>query len=85
MQGRDIRRRPASRPRGLKQQLAGQRFVVVGVVDQKVDQLALRKRQEMRPGVIEGRCGFVMLPQPSESDRDTVLAEGRLASLGLSI
>jgi hypothetical protein len=80
-QGRDIRRRPARRLRGLKQQLAGQRFVIVGVVDQKLDQLALGKRLKMGPCIVErGRRGVATLPEPGEAHRDAVLAEGALTA-----
>ena len=78
-QGRDVR--PATRRRrGSQQQLASQRFVVVGVVDQNVDQLALGKRLEMGTRVIERRRGIVVLALPSKGDRDAVLAEGALTS-----
>jgi hypothetical protein len=50
----------------------------MGMVDQKLDQLALRKRLEMGAGVIERRRRVAMLAKPGESDRDAVLAEGAL-------
>ncbi len=74
--GRDIRRRPTLRSRGLKQQSAGQRFVVVGVVDQKLDQLALGKRLKMGTGVVERRRGVAALTKPGDGHCDAVLAEG---------
>jgi len=49
------------------------------VVDQKLDQLALRKCLEMGTGVIERRRWIVTIARPSEDDRDAVLAEGALA------
>lgn len=52
----------------------------MGVIDQKLDQLALEKRLEVGTGVIERRHGIAVLALPSKDDRDVVPAEGALAS-----
>ena len=50
----------------------------MGVVDQKLYQLALGKRLKMGTGVIERRRGVARLTKPGKGHRDAVLAEGAL-------
>jgi hypothetical protein len=50
----------------------------MGVVDQKLDELALGKRLEMGAGVIQRRRGVAVFTKAGEGNRHAVLAEGAL-------
>ena len=72
----EVRGGAARRLRRREQELACQRLVLVGVVDQELDEVALRPPLKVSAGVVERRRGGAVLGKPAKRDRDAVLAEG---------